>query len=66
MFPAAQIIAFEDIWQWGLESEAVYKEIVESGPRKLADPMQALHRQPPTAKSGKLLYDIRAVVAPRL
>ncbi len=25
---AAQIRAFEDIWHWGLESEAVYKEIV--------------------------------------
>jgi site-specific DNA-methyltransferase (adenine-specific) len=39
---AAQIMAFEDTWQWGLESEAVYKEIVTSGPRKLADLMQAL------------------------
>ncbi|HEV2177192.1 MAG TPA: hypothetical protein VGW33_08325 [Terriglobia bacterium] len=29
---AAQITAFEDTWQWGLESEAVYKEIVTSGP----------------------------------
>jgi hypothetical protein len=47
-------------------SEAVYKEIATSGPRKLADLMQALHRQPPTAKIGKLLYDIRAIVAPRL
>jgi site-specific DNA-methyltransferase (adenine-specific) len=41
-FPAAQITAFEDTWQWGLESETVYKEIVTSGPRKLADLMQAL------------------------
>jgi DNA modification methylase len=39
---AAQITAFEDTWQWGLESEAVYKEIVTSGPRKLADLIQAL------------------------
>jgi len=39
---AAQIMAFEDTWEWGLESEAVYKEIVTSGPRKLADLMQAL------------------------
>ncbi len=39
---AAQIMAFEDTWQWGLESEGVYKEIVTSGPRKLADLMQAL------------------------
>jgi DNA modification methylase len=39
---AAQIMAFEDTWQWGLESEAVYKEIVTGGPRKLADLIQAL------------------------
>lgn len=39
---AAQIMAFEDTWQWGQESEAVYREIVTSGPRKLADLMQAL------------------------
>jgi len=29
---AAQIMAFEDTWQWGLEPEAVYKEIVTSRP----------------------------------
>jgi len=63
---AAQITAFEDTWQWSQEAEAVYREIVERGPRKLADLMQALHRQPPTANIGKLLYDIRAIVAPRL
>ncbi len=39
---AAQITAFEDTWQWSRDSEAVYREIVESGPRKLADLMQAL------------------------
>jgi site-specific DNA-methyltransferase (adenine-specific) len=38
---AAQIMAFEDTCQWGRESEAVYREIVESGPRKLADLVQA-------------------------
>jgi site-specific DNA-methyltransferase (adenine-specific) len=31
---AAQILAFEGTWGWGLEPEAVYKEIVTSGPRK--------------------------------
>jgi hypothetical protein len=30
---AAQITAFEDTWQWSLEAQAVYKEIVTSGPR---------------------------------
>ena len=39
---AAQITAFEDTWQWSVEAEAVYKEIVTSGPRKLADLIQAL------------------------
>jgi site-specific DNA-methyltransferase (adenine-specific) len=49
---AAQIMAFEDIRQptdsgaWNLpaagRSEAVYKEIVTTGPRKLADLMQGL------------------------
>ncbi len=39
---AAQIMAFEDTWQWSVEAEAVYKELVTSGPRKLADLIQAL------------------------
>lgn len=39
---AAQITAFEDTWQWSVEAEAVYKEIVTSGQRKLAD----VERQP--------------------
>jgi len=39
---AAQITAFEDTWQWSQEPEGVYREIVERGPRKLADLMQAL------------------------
>jgi 16S rRNA G966 N2-methylase RsmD len=37
---AAQITALEDTWQWSLESEAVYKEIAMSGPRKLPDLVQ--------------------------
>jgi site-specific DNA-methyltransferase (adenine-specific) len=32
---AAQITAFEDTWQWSVEAEAVYKEVVTSSPRKL-------------------------------
>jgi len=39
---AAQITAFEDTGQWSTDAEAVYKEVVTSGPRKLADLMQAL------------------------
>ena len=46
VFPAAQITAFEDTWQWSMETEAVYKEVVTGGPRKLADLMQALQGPP--------------------
>jgi site-specific DNA-methyltransferase (adenine-specific) len=46
-FHAAQITAFEDTWQWGLEPEAVYKEIVTGGPRKLADPKSAVGSRTP-------------------
>ncbi len=63
---AARIMAFEDTWQWGLEPEAVYKEVVTSGPRKLGDLIQAPHLQPPTSEIGKLLYDIHAILALRL
>ena len=38
LFPAAQITAFEDTWQWSMEAEAVYKEIVTSGPRHAYSP----------------------------
>ncbi len=34
---AAQITAFEDTWQWSLEAEAVYKEIVTSGLPQIAN-----------------------------
>ncbi len=40
---AAQITAFEDSWQWGQESAAAFHEVVTSGPKKLADLLQALH-----------------------
>jgi hypothetical protein len=49
---AAQIMAFEDTWGWGLEPEGVYKGIVTSGPRKLADLLQA---SPAQAKSANTL-----------
>jgi len=39
---AAQITAFEDTWQWGMESEYAYQEIVKEGTRKLSDLLQAL------------------------
>ena len=40
---AAQITAFEDTWQWGIESEYAYHEVVKEGPRKLADLLQAMY-----------------------
>lgn len=40
---AAQITAFEDTWQWGTESAATFHEVVTTGPKKLADLLQALH-----------------------
>jgi len=43
---AAQITAFEDTWQWSKDVEAVYREIVESGPRKLADLIEGLRGSP--------------------
>ncbi len=54
---AAQITAFGDTWHWGRESEAVYREIVERGPRQLADLVQAL----PSFLGGNDLMAARAV-----
>ena len=39
---AAQIKAFDDTWQWGLESELTYRSVVETGPKALGDLLQAL------------------------
>jgi len=41
---AAQITAFEDTWQWGMESEYAYQEMVKESPQKLADLMQAMRK----------------------
>ncbi len=40
----AQIKAFEDTWHWGMESEKEYKELVETGPKKVADLMEAMRK----------------------
>ena len=39
---AAQIHAFDDTWHWSMESEDAYREIVTTGPKKLADLLQAM------------------------
>jgi site-specific DNA-methyltransferase (adenine-specific) len=49
---AAQITAFEDTWQWGLESEAVYKQTVTSGPQKLANLVRTLREPARTGVEG--------------
>jgi site-specific DNA-methyltransferase (adenine-specific) len=38
----AQIHAFEDTWQWGLESQAAYEEIITTGPPDLAALVRSL------------------------
>jgi 16S rRNA G966 N2-methylase RsmD len=54
---AAQITAFEDTWQWSKDAEAVYREIVESGPRKLADLVQVLPLAGATRGFGQVDID---------
>ncbi len=39
---ATQIMAFDDIWQWGLESESAYHDVVTNGSKALADLLQAM------------------------
>jgi DNA modification methylase len=39
---AAQIRAFDDTWHWTLETAALYQDLVQSGPRKLGDLLQAM------------------------
>ena len=39
---AAQIHAFDDTWHWDIGSEAAYREVVTSGPKGLADMLQAM------------------------
>jgi site-specific DNA-methyltransferase (adenine-specific) len=39
---AAQIKAFEDTWSWDKKAEEIYCELIEHGPKKVADLIQAL------------------------
>jgi site-specific DNA-methyltransferase (adenine-specific) len=59
---AAQITAFEDTWQWGLEPEAVYKDIVTGAPRKLADVMQGL--LPSLSRNDMIAYRVMIAIRP--
>lgn len=58
---AAQIKAFEDTWEWNLEAESAYREIVESGGR-VSQVMQAFR----TFLGANDLMAYLAMMAPRL
>lgn len=58
---AAQIMAFEDTWEWNQESAAAYQEIVERGGR-VADVMVSFH----TFLHGSDMMAYLAMMAPRL
>jgi hypothetical protein len=58
---AAEIKAFEDTWQWNIESAAAYQEVVEAGGR-VADTLKAFRTMLGT--SDMLAY--LAMMAPRL
>ncbi len=58
----AQIVAFEDTWHWGLESEAAYRATVTDGPDNLADLLQAMRAF--LGQSDMMAY--LAMMAPRI
>ena len=41
---AAQITAFDDTWQWSMESEYSFREVVTDGPEKLGQLLQAMRQ----------------------
>ena len=59
---AAQIKAFEDTWQWDEASAKTYHEIVESGPEKVSQVMQAFN----TYLGGSDMLAYLSMMAPRL
>jgi site-specific DNA-methyltransferase (adenine-specific) len=58
---AAQITAFKDTWEWNLEAERAYIEVVEAGGR-VADAMRAFR----TLLGGSDMLAYIAMMAPRL
>jgi DNA modification methylase len=58
---AAQIKAFEDIWQWDRAAAAAYQEVVESGGR-VSEAMQAFRK----LVGGNDMLAYLAMMAPRL
>ena len=58
---ASQITAFKDSWEWNLEAESSYQEVVERGGR-VADAMRAFR----TLLGGSDMLAYLAMMAPRL
>ena len=58
---ASQITAFKDSWEWNIEAERAYIEVVESGGR-VADAMRAFR----TLLGGSDMLAYLAMMAPRL
>jgi len=58
---SSQIHAFEDTWEWNLDSQRAYQEIVETGGR-VADAMRAFH----TFLGNSDMMAYLAMMAPRL
>jgi site-specific DNA-methyltransferase (adenine-specific) len=58
---ASQITAFKDTWEWNIESERSYEEVVEHGGR-VADAMRAFR----TLLGGTDMLAYLAMMAPRL
>ena len=58
---SSQIHAFEDTWEWNLDSQHAYEEIVETGGR-VADAMRAFH----TFLGNSDMMAYLAMMAPRL
>lgn len=57
---SSQIHAFEDTWEWNLDSQRAYEEIVETGGR-VADAMRAFH----TFLGNSDMMAYLAMMAPR-
>jgi len=58
---AAQIMAFEDTWEWNIDAEKAYQEIVERGGR-ISDAMRAFR----TFLGNSDMMAYLAMMAPRL
>jgi len=58
---ASQITAFKDTWEWNIEAERAYQEVVESGGR-VADALRAFR----TLLGGSDMLAYLAMMAPRL